>query len=173
MCAPTDLIVTLICRTDYRNYSTTVPRYNNVTVDQPTLMQNTWTTTGLYAVPGYPVRVRRVDGNGTSVATSVAFWFQREAVTKAFELRGDALAGYNRPQFARSADIRIPADGQWVTLSPPFGGPIYLVMTNLLPEGGALNGAYNVTLVFDNVAKHPAILDMGSDADGTMFLTLW
>lgn len=153
--------------TDYRNYSATVSRFSNVTVNQPTLVADTWTTTGLFAVPGYPITVRRVDGNAMSVATSVAFWFQREAVTKAFELRSDGLCGYNRPQFARSTNVRINADGGLVTLSPPFGGPIYVQMNSLLPEGGANDGRCNVTLVFDNVAMHPTILDMGSDASGT------
>lgn len=137
-----------------------------MTIIQPTLMENTWTTTGLYAVPGHPIRVRRTDGNGASVATYVTFWFQRQATTKAFEPRGDGLAGYNRPQFARSSRVLIKADGEWVTISPPYGGPIYLDVTGLLPEGGALRGAYNVTLVFDNVAKHPAILDMGNQDSG-------
>ncbi len=155
---------------DYRNYSSTVQRFDNVTVNQSTLMQNTWTTTGLYAVPGHPIRVRRIDANGAAVATYVTFWFQREATTKAFEPRGDLLCGYNRPQFARSHDVQIPADGREVTISPPFGGPIYLQLNGLLPEGGALEGAYTTTLVFENVARHPTILDMASDASGALFV---
>lgn len=135
-------------------------------------MVDTWTTTGLFAMPGQPITVRRTDGNTAAVRAYVRFWFQREPTTKAFNLEpSHPLSTYNRPQFVQSQRILLPSDGSPIVLSAPFGGPIYLEMENLLPNGGANKGRFNVTAVFDNVAKHPAILDMGDDADVTQFVT--
>lgn len=155
--------------TDYRNYSSTEPRYNDVTINQPTLIVNTWTTTGLFAMPGDPITVRRTDNNSAAVSAYVRFWFQREATTKAFNWDYAPRTNYDRPQFVQSQRILLPADGNPIVLSAPYGGPIYLQMENRLPNDGANDGAYNVTAVFDNVAKHPAILDMSNDTQVAHF----
>jgi immunomodulating metalloprotease len=144
-----------------------------VTIDQPTLMVNAWTTTGLFAMPGQPITVRRVDGNSAVVRAYLRFWFQRQPTTKAFNLEPTRpLSTYNRPQFVQSPRVLLPSDGSPIVLSAPFGGPIYLQMENLLPNGGANNGRFNVTVVLDNVAKHPTILDMANDTEVAEFANI-
>jgi hypothetical protein len=42
----------------------------------PTLHSDSWTTTGLFALPGKPTQVTRLDNNGSDVLTDLYFWFQ-------------------------------------------------------------------------------------------------
>lgn len=122
-------------------------------------------------MPGQPITVQRTDGNADVVKAYVRFWFQREPTTKAFNLEtSHPQSTYNRPQFVQSQRILLPSDGSPIVLSAPFGGPIYFQMESLLPDGGANKGRFNVTAVFDNVAKHPTILDMSNNADVAQFV---
>lgn len=151
------------CKTlgyDYRTFANSEPLYDNVVINQSTLIDDTWTTTGLFALPGKPIKVTRLDNNSDAVTTHLYFWFQREGTTKALELRSDNFSGYDRSQFARSQPILVKPGFEHI-ISAPFGGPIYIGMTNNLPNKGANNGAVKVTLRVSGVAKHPTILDMG------------
>lgn len=147
---------------DVRQYEDSEPLYNNVIVNQPTLFSDTWTTLGLYALPGKPFTVIRTDNGTDAVRASILFWYQRYGVVKSLELRDDGLSGYNRPMYHRSHDIWLPPNTP-VTISTPIGGPMYLNMQNRLPDNGANSGAYTVTIRFDGVAKHAALLDMGNN----------
>ena len=160
----------LINRWDYRTYEGLETVYSNEIFEQPTLIENQWTTTGLYALPGETFNVSRVDNNGSYVKTELYFWYQRIGISKSLEPRGDMLSGYHRPTYTRSHGILIPPGGSTVTITAPYGGPIYLQVTGLLPDDKALDGAYSVKLRFDGVAKHATILDMGSQASVNHFL---
>jgi hypothetical protein len=102
------------------------------------------------------------------VTTSLYLWFQRQSTTKPLEKRSsDAWSSYHRPQFARSPAILIPA-GKTVTISAPYGGPIYLDMAKT--SSASASQSYNVKLIFDNVARHAALLDMGNNASVAAFV---
>jgi hypothetical protein len=67
------------CKTRFLDYDTWIDStqvYNNYVITQPTLAENTWTTTGLFALPGRPINVTRLDNNGSYIETGVNFWFQ-------------------------------------------------------------------------------------------------
>jgi immunomodulating metalloprotease len=100
------------------------------------LLSDEWTTSGLYALPGIPFRVTRTDSSAGGTAIRVNF--QRAATTHAF-------TDYARPQYLRSAPVWV-APGQTVTLTSPWGGPIYIET-----KGGA---GHTASFKLEEVAEH-------------------
>jgi hypothetical protein len=120
-----------------------------------------WTSTGLYALPGVPLTVKRTDGGAGAV--SVRFNFQREGTTRSLETDGDG-SRYDRPAYLASPWIPVAA-GKELTLTSPYGGPLYVWL------GGtpALAGQ-EVALSFTGVAHHAALLDVGDAAKVASFV---
>lgn len=151
---------------DYRSWRAAVPRFSNVEFSEPSPDADGWTSTGLFALPGEAVQVRRTDSN-TQVTLSVHFFFHRVGTTKGFVTSGTST--YDRPQFARSPAVLIPADGLPVTLMAPYGGPIYVYFGGV-SSVASQSPRPTLSLVFDNVARHPSILDTSNDTEVEEFV---
>ena len=148
---------------DYQTWINDEPVYSNQTITQPTFQNDEWTTTGLFGLPGKPFNVTRLD-NATSLTIKIYFWFQRQGTSKSLSgLRDDGLSSYFRPQMARTQGVLVKP-GETVTITHPIGGPVYLGLQ------GANSGAATAILQFDGVAKHAALLDMGSNSSIEYFL---
>jgi hypothetical protein len=111
-----------------------------------------WTSTGLYALPGLPLKVARNDEIEGKV--SIRFGFQRAGTTRSLET-GSSGTRYDRPAYLASPWVTV-APGQTLTLSTPYGGPIYLSL-----EGNEAIVGQKAKLSFGGVARHPALLDVG------------
>lgn len=157
---------------DYHAWQSTVPLYTNepLTIEVP--FGDTWTTTGLFALPGKTVQVQRIyDSNVPSVLnTYVRFFFQREAVTKALEST-KVLSNYDRPQFTQSHTILVPNDNSVINITAPYGGPIYIAFKNVNNARTAYIGNTFPSIVFkfSNVAKHSSVLDIANYQQITAF----
>jgi Immunomodulating metalloprotease helical domain/Peptidase M60, enhancin and enhancin-like/N-terminal domain of M60-like peptidases len=113
-----------------------------------------WTSTGLYAVPGKTITVRRTD-SGTSTV-KLRFNFLRES-TRLWNPNK-----YSRPRYMSSPSITLKA-GQSYTFSTPYGGPLYLGWT------AVQTGATSFTVELANVLDNP-LLDAFDDASINLFL---
>lgn len=128
-----------------------------------------WTSTGLFALPGRTFTVERLDAGAREAG--IMLFFHRESTTKARQV--DATTGwsvYDRPQFAQSGVIKIAGPGAALAnVTTPHGGPIYLWRAG---AGSAATAAAEpvVRLRFTGVAQHPAILDVNDDAAVAAFV---
>lgn len=121
-----------------------------------------WMSTGLYALSGRALTISRTD-NAPAIA-HLYFWFQRDAVTKAFSTSG-GYSLFDRPQFPRSPGIPLPPGGT-ITVTPPYGGPLYLGIT-----GAAAAAGQRVTfIVRGGIAFHPSILDISNETQISAFI---
>lgn len=100
--------------------------------------------TGLYALPGRPVTLRRTDA--TKDVVYVGINLQRNTT-----LHWNV---YDRPEELQSTRVPLPAGGT-ITITSPHGGAIYL-------SGAQLAGKPPVTIAVSNVITHP-ILRNGND----------
>ena len=105
--------------------------------------KNQWTTTGWYMLPGQAVTFTRTDEN--PVKAVIRLNYHRLGTNKA-----------TRDKVLRApieiATQRVPlAAGKSVTISSPYGGPIYMYM-----EGDSQ--PLQITVKAQGIAKHPSIL---------------
>ena len=108
-------------------------------------------STGVYALPGRPMRITRRDegaGNVTVFVSSV-----RPGSTHEWE--DDNFGGYSRPKFIRSASVPL-APGEEVVFTSVYGGPVQL--------GFDTNGV-QVEVDFENIGEHPHWASPADDAD--------
>ncbi|MFO0755398.1 MAG: ImpA family metalloprotease [Byssovorax sp.] len=131
------------------------------TVEEPFLPDSEWTSTGLYALPGMPITVERKDAGPGAVA--VRFGFQREGTTRSMET-GSGGTRYDRPAYLASPWISVES-GKPLTLSTPYGGPIYLSL-----DGAKAQPGDKAKLAFGGVAHHAALLDVGDDVEVASFI---
>ena len=103
-----------------------------------------WTTTGWYMLPGHAVTFTRKDESAAKAI--IRLNYHRPATNKATlikTLRGPLEVSTQRVPLAA---------GQSVTVSSPYGGPIYMYL-----EGDNLPLA--ITVEAKGVAKHPSLLE--------------
>lgn len=153
---------------DYRTWAGRVPLLSGVAVTNAVPDSSVWTTTGLFALPGVSFTVSRTDSAPVDLA--IYLWHQREGTTKALmtrTMRGVRSWRYTRPQWVRSPSILVPRGGANISITSPYGGPIYIGFSG---QQAAAVGA-PATLLFSRVARHPAILDVGDDAQVAAFVT--
>lgn len=142
---------------DHKVFGPRVLVLDNQLVEQPVEFPvNVWTSTGYFALPGRTIKVTRLD-NRADVKVSIYFWYQRDGSTKSLYSSDGVRTSYVRPSFVKSTDIPVTAAGNLVTA--PFGGPIYLLLTRV---SNVAAGSGPVRVVFDNVGKHSAVLDVGN-----------
>ncbi|MDF1878831.1 hypothetical protein JHD46_04160, partial [Sulfurimonas sp. SAG-AH-194-C20] len=93
---------------------------------------------GVYALPGKTVKITRRDNNNARVKVFINTL--RSGSTHEF-----AVDGYLRPKYLQSSHIEI-LSGESIEITSPYGGPIELDcnVSNI-----------EVTLLFENVGKHP------------------
>ena len=159
---------------DYHTWQNSVTIYKNEQINIDVPSGDTWTTSGLFALPGRTIQVQRILDNTvpTNLKVYLRFFFQREAVTKAFEV-SDSLSKYDRPQFSQSHYILIPNDNSVINVTSPYGGPIYIGFTSVTNAKAAYTGNGNfpaIQLRFSGITKHSAILDISNDDQITSFV---
>ena len=113
----------------------------NLTGHAVTLV-NGFTSTGIYLLPGETVTIERTDNTDADINVFVSTI--RPGSTSQY-------VGYNRPKYLRSVSQNL-ATGQTLTLSSPFGGPLYI--DNLSRESAQ---GEEVVLSLSNVAQHPML----------------
>jgi hypothetical protein len=137
-----------------------VPRTKG-TATAPFRAEEGWTSTGFYALPGVPITVSR--GDDVAAGVSVRFGFQREGTSRTLEVGGGA-SRYDRPAYLASPWVAL-AKGAPVTLTTPYGGPIYVRL-----EGSPALAGQEASIAFDGVARHAALLDLGDAAAVAAFV---
>ncbi len=107
--------------------------------------------TGLYVMPGRTVTLTRSDAAAASVTLGI-------------NLLRDTTRLYNRyDRPTLLASPRVPlVPGRTVTLTSPFGGPLYLFVN-------AASGAPAITVQVDGVITHPVLRDMNDAAQVAAF----
>lgn len=125
-------------------------------IDEPFRAGSEWTSTGFYALPGVAFTLTREDG--VDAPLSVQLNFQRVSSTRSLEWDGKGVANYDRPQYLASAPL-VLTKGRTVVASSPYGGPVYVRL-----EGTADVAAQRARVRIANVARHPALLDLGDPA---------
>ena len=113
-----------------------------------------WTTTGWYALPGQTIKLTRLDSSTANV--EIKLNYHRRNTNRAFEQKI-----YRGPLELAQQRLRL-AQGRSIEFSSPYGGPIYLYIS-----GG--EGALNVDVNAQNVAKHPSIMDFTNPAEIAAF----
>ena len=149
---------------DYKNFADTtkVTRYNDWVVQDAGIYPNdVWTTTGVFAIPGVPFTVTRLDDRA-DITLYVALWYQRSGTTKSLDADSSkpGYYQYHRPQYMRSPYVLLTKD-KTITITSPTGGPIYF---GLVSSGVTRTSTNYLKASFSNVARHPSILDVGVDA---------
>ncbi len=119
-----------------RMINTTPPK-----TDQRDLM------TGLYVMPGRTVTLTRSDASNSAITVGINML--RDTTRLYNSANGDD--GYNRPTMLASPRMPLVA-GQHVTLTSPFGGPLFLFI-------GPDASATPVKVQIDGVITHPILRD--------------
>lgn len=101
--------------------------------------------TGLYVMPGRTVTLTRNDAASASVTLGINLL---RDTTRLYNQPN----GYDRPTLLASPRVPLVA-GRTVTLTSPFGGPLYLFV-------GAAGGAPAISVAVDGVITHPVLRDM-------------
>lgn len=109
--------------------------------------------TGLYAMPGRTVTLTRNDAATASVTIGINLLRDTTRVYNA--------NGYDRPTMLASPRVPL-VKGQTVTLTSPFGGPLYLFV-------GSASGAPAISVAVDGVITHPVLRDMRDAAQVAAF----
>lgn len=109
--------------------------------------------TGLYVMPGRTVTLRRVDGHAVSVTVGVNML---RDTTRVYNARG-----YDRPTLLASPRVTLGA-GASLTLTSPFGGPLYLFIQ-------AAAGAPTVQVEVEGVTTHPMLRNLRDAAEVAAF----
>ena len=130
---------------DMGNYSRPREQFSitpgSITNHTVTLVKG-FTSTGIYLLPGETVTIQRTDNSDANIELFVST--VRSGSTNQY-------TSYNRPKYLRSVSQKLK-NGQALTLSSPFGGPMYI--DNLSREQAM---GEEVVLSFSNVAKHPTL----------------
>lgn len=153
---------------DHRKWSSRASVLSSIESTASVPIDDGWTTTGLFALPGRTITVERLDSGAREAG--IMFFFHRESTTKARQVDGaTGWSLYDRPQFVQSTVIKIVAGAPAANVTTPHGGPIYLWRAG---AGSAAVAATEpgVRLRFTGVAQHPAILDINDDAAVTAFV---
>lgn len=127
-----------------------VPRVDR-TLRATVTVSDDWTSTGGYALPGVPFTLTRSAAH-PEIKTRAVLNFQRVGTTMPFK-------NYARPQWLKSASVPLEV-GVPVTLSSPWGGPIYLFTT---PVDASSTGV-TVEVEAKNVGEHACLLDAHDSA---------
>lgn len=120
-----------------------------------------WTSSGFYALAGVPFSVQRTDD--ITAPVSIRLNFHRGGTSRSMQSGNDG-SRYDRPGYLASPWISL-APGQKVTLTSPYGGPIYMRL-----EGNTDVIGKTAKLSFSDVANHPALLDIGNAAAVSAFV---
>jgi len=108
-------------------------------------------STGVYALPGRPMRVTRRDEGAGNVKVFVSS--VRPGSTHEWE--DDNFGGYSRPKFLQSASVPL-SPGETVVVTSVYGGPVQLSFD--------LNDV-EVEVEFENVGEHPYWASPADDAE--------
>ncbi|MBS7809207.1 ImpA family metalloprotease [Variovorax sp. PCZ-1] len=111
--------------------------------------------TGLYIMPGRTITLRRTDAS--AAAMTVGINMLRDT-TRVYNPNG-----YDRPSLLASPRVPLVKD-QTITLTSPFGGPLYLFIS-------AASGAPAVTVEVNGVITHPVLRNMNDAAEVAAFKT--
>jgi immunomodulating metalloprotease len=107
--------------------------------------------TGLYVMPGRTVTITRTDGGTSTVNMGLNMLRDTTHVYQT----------YDRPTLLGSP--RVPLiSGKPVTITSPFGGPLYLFL-------GSMAGAPNVKVQVDGVITHPVLRNVNDPAQVAVF----
>jgi immunomodulating metalloprotease len=150
-----------------RRYSTTAANQGSfapaIAADTPTTRRLVSTAapvigkleymTGLYVMPGRTVTVQRTDGS--AVAVTVGINMLRDT-TRVYNTNG-----YDRPSLLASPRVAL-SNGQTLTITSPFGGPLYLFVDTA-------SAASSVTVQVDGVTTHPMLRNMRDAAEVAAF----
>lgn len=109
--------------------------------------------TGLYVMPGRSVTLTRSDAATASVTLGINLL---RDTTRLYNANG-----YDRPTLLASPRVPL-VSGRTVTLTSPFGGPLYLFV-------GAASGAPAISVAVDGVITHPVLRDMRDAAQVAAF----
>lgn len=109
--------------------------------------------TGLYVMPGRTVTLTRSDAAAASVTLGINLL---RDTTRLYNTNG-----YDRPTLLASPRVPL-VSGQTVTLTSPFGGPLYLFVN-------AASGAPAITVQVNGVITHPVLRDMNDPAQVAAF----
>lgn len=132
----------------------TVPR-RTLAIREPFRTGDEWTSTGAYALAGVPFTVRRSDAVTGRVFARIGF--ARGGTTRSLQ-SSSGISNYDRPHDLTSPWVELEA-GRDVTLTSPYGGPIYV----RLAGDGSQTG--QIALVeLEGVGRHAALLDVGDGA---------
>ena len=104
-----------------------------------------WTATGLYAIPGKTITIKRLDTN-SDIKVQVKFNMLRVNSTRIWE-----KDYYTRPRFMESSFVTLLPNKSYA-LSTPYGGPIY-VYTSESKENPP-----TIKIAFENVGEHPSLI---------------
>ncbi|NDY92447.1 ImpA family metalloprotease [Ideonella livida] len=109
--------------------------------------------TGLYVMPGRSITLTREDAASATVTVGINLL---RDTTRIYNPQG-----YDRP--TQLASPRMPLiQGQPVTLTSPFGGPLYLFL-------GAASDTPAIRVTVEGVTTHPALRDMNDAAQVAAF----
>lgn len=177
---------------DIRSYASSVSLATyNITLQL--LPGDSWTSTGLFALPGRQVSVTRLDNN-TEISLGIRFWFQRAGTTKALYTSlntvgpgGDGgsmgnnsgvidtspsnFTRYERPQWAQSPSVKLAPPNSTTVVTPYLGGPVYIQMSGVdTYRNAGKDGSITLRLQISGVAKHASILDVTDTAQINDFI---
>jgi hypothetical protein len=107
--------------------------------------------TGLYVMPGRTVTLTRSDASTAGVTLGINLL---RDTTRLYN-------SYDRPTMLASPRVALTKD-QTVTVTSPFGGPLYLFVS-------AASGAPTVSVAVDGVITHPVLRDMNDAAQVAAF----
>ena len=125
----------------------------SVTLKSTTL--DAWTATGFDLIPGQPGTVTLTGDPGIPVYVRT---FPTQVSTRTGQLDSSGVSMYTRPQYLATDWVKL-TPGTAMTLSSAYGGPLYIRMD----ARGRTEGV-TVTLGFDGVSQHPAVLNMDDEA---------
>jgi len=111
-----------------------------------------WTATGVYAIAGDKIKVKRVDTNNIEV--KVKFNMLRENTTRMWE-----ADSYTRPRFLESNAITLIPEREY-ELSTPYGGPIYVYT-----QGNRDETPPKIEIEFENIGEHPTLITQDTSFD--------
>lgn len=109
-----------------------------------------WTTTGWYALPGQMVTMTRHDESSANV--EIKLNYHRSNTNRVFQNKV-----YRSPLALQSQRLKL-AKSSSVQFSTPYGGPIYIHISNSDPT------ALSVDLTVSGAVKHPTIMDFSDEA---------
>jgi hypothetical protein len=111
-----------------------------------------WTATGLYAIPGKTITIKRLDTNN-NIDVKLKFNMLRANTTRMWEPNH-----YTRPRFMESSFITLLPEKSY-QLSTPYGGPIYLYTS------GIEDTQSTIEISFKDIGEHPSFITTNTSFD--------